>query len=252
MNESDFGVLACGRGRISARFRVVSVVSAWALIALSGSAQTLYERPVAAEEPDETSERSELVQTPASSPPQLEEVSLFYVEPVLPPEFESEDLITIIISERTEVEREQTLETEKSYENEAAVEAIPDLMEFYQLVLAQGGNLAELALTSETEFSGEATYERDDELTARVTARVVEVKPNGVLLIEARTSIKTDEEEQTITLSGYCRSEDVTVTNTVQSNQMYDLRLDIENTGDLGRTAKKGLIPRVLESIFNF
>ena len=84
------------------------------------------------------------------------------------------------------------------------------------------------------------------------TARVLEVKPNGTLLLEARRSIKTDREEALVVISGICRPDDVTVSNTVQSNQMYDMRLDVQNTGDVKNTADKGLITRILEGMFNF
>ncbi|MEM1167092.1 MAG: flagellar basal body L-ring protein FlgH [Planctomycetota bacterium] len=237
---------------MSTRHDVVATIGSAGLIAVAGAAvsQTLYERPPEPSPPTAETVRDQPVAS--QGPPQLSEVSLYYVEPVPPQTFAAEDLVTIIISERTEVAREQTVETDKSYSTEAAVEAIPDLIELYQLVLAQGDNLVELGINSETTFEGEGEYERDDQLTARVTSRVVEVKPNGVLLLEARTTIRTDGELQTIILSGYCRSDDVTVLNTVQSNQMYDLNLDIQHEGELKKTTTKGAIPRILEFLFNF
>ena len=113
-------------------------------------------------------------------------------------------------------------------------------------------NIAEIAMEFRKRYEADASYERDDAVTARVTARVVEVKPNGTLLLEARTVIATDSEEQTIVLGGICRVEDVTVSNTVMSNQMFDLRLDIQNTGDVRKDGEKGVIPKVLDAIFNF
>jgi len=44
----------------------------------------------------------------------------------------------------------------------------------------------------------------------------------------------------------------VTFANTVMSNQMFDLRLDIQNTGDVRKDGQKGVIPRVIDTIFNF
>ncbi len=106
--------------------------------------------------------------------------------------------------------------------------------------------------TIAAKFEGEGEYERKERVTARITARVLEVKPNGTLLIEARTSIQTDSEKQTILLAGMCRSEDVSARNTVSSSQLFDLTLNIQHEGQVKKAAEKGLIPRALEAIFNF
>lgn len=192
----------------------------------------------------------------ADGAPSLEQVSLTYVSPPKPRTFAAQDLITIIVSERTSSERSASLETEKDYSIDGTVTSTVDLLKLLELRLQQGrdqnDDLPTVSGGIGTEFEGEAEYERDDSVTARVTARVLEVKPNGTLLLEARTTVRTDFEQQTITLSGVCRSEDVTATNTVQSNQMFDLRVDIQNEGEVRKGGEKGLIPRVLDTLFAF
>jgi flagellar L-ring protein precursor FlgH len=81
---------------------------------------------------------------------------------------------------------------------------------------------------------------------------VIEVKPNGTLVLESKTVVRSDNEEQVITLSGICRPDDISQTNTVQSSQMFGLDLNIQNAGDIKNTANKGVIPRVLDALFNF
>ena len=190
-------------------------------------------------------------------PPRVSEVSLLAVSPPEPPSFAANDLITIIISERASTAREHTFESEKEYAMGGKVDTWVDMLRLLELRLQQGNRggatpLAELGIDFEREFEGEGTDARDDRVTARVTARVLEAKPNGTLLLGARTVIATDTEEQSIVLSGLCRTEDVTDANTVMSNQMYDLRLDIQNTGDVRKGAEKGVIPKVLDALFNF
>jgi flagellar L-ring protein precursor FlgH len=180
--------------------------------------------------------------------------SLVAVRPPEPRTFLPNDLITIIIRESSRVERDQTLETEKSLALRAEIIKLKALTQFLEL---RGPDTTESIdadplLEVEGEFEGEGEYERNDDVTARVTARVLEVKPNGTLLLEARTSVRTDDEVQTITLSGYCRTEDVGPTNTVQSSELYDLRLDVQHEGEIRKATEKGLIPRVFESIFSF
>lgn len=190
----------------------------------------------------------------AQRPPRLSDVGLIVVAPPEPRTFQANDLITIIISERSKTEREHVFDSKKTYEFGGEVPQWIDMLELLEARLQQGERepLAEWALMFENRFKGDATYERDDSVTARVTARVVEVKPNGTMLLEARTVVRTDKDETAIVLSGVCRTEDVTITNTIQSNQMFDLNLDIQNAGDTRSGAAKGLIPKVLETLFNF
>jgi flagellar L-ring protein precursor FlgH len=183
----------------------------------------------------------------------LLEASVTAIEPPEPRTFEEQDLVTIIISERSEIEREQTLETEKSYSAGGEFAALPDPLRLLELRYDNFERLPqEFDATAEFSHDGEGTYERDDSVTARVTGRVVEVKPNGTLLIESKTSVLTDGEEQVIVLSGLCRQEDITIANTVQSNQMANLVVKFDHSGDIKRSADKGWIPRVIETLFNF
>ncbi len=180
--------------------------------------------------------------------------SLHVVRPPEVREFLPQDLITIIVRESTRVERDQTLETEKTNSLQAEVITLQAIQQFIEL----RGDPTKETIAGQPifdltgEFEGEGEYERNDDVTARVTARVLEVKPNGLLLLEARTTVRTDEEVQTITLSGYCRAEDVSATNTVQSSELYDLSLNVQHEGEMRKATKKGLIPRVFETLFNF
>lgn len=192
-------------------------------------------------------------------PPQLSEVSLIAVAPPEPPSFQPNDLITIIISERSQTQRDHTFDSKKQYDLGGEVTQWIDMGMLLQARLQQGNRgdgtsdpLAKWAVSLDNKFKGDASYERDDSVTARVTARVVEVKPNGTLLLEARSTVQTDTDKTSIVLSGMCRTEDVTDANTVQSNQMFDLHLDIQNPGDTRNGAAKGLIPKMLETLFNY
>lgn len=180
--------------------------------------------------------------------------SLIAVRPPDPREYHENDLITIEISEISNIKREQSLDTEKKYQNDAAMATLTTIRQFLELRSPLGGVNPSTTSVGESraKFEGDGEYARKENITARITARVLEVKPNGTLLIEARSSIDTDTEKQTILLSGLCRSEDVTARNTVNSSQLFDLSLNIQHEGQIKKAAEKGLIPRALEAIFNF
>jgi len=182
--------------------------------------------------------------------------SLYAVKPPKPPTFRPNDLITIIIRESTSVKREQSLETERDYEKKLSMLDLSTLRQFLELrrgiTGAAGGGQGETLAKGESGFEGDGEYERKDDFNARVTARVLEVKPNGTLLLEARTTVVTDDEEQTILLSGLCRTEDVRPDNTILSSQLYNLQLIAKHAGPVRGAARKGWIARALDALLSF
>ncbi len=189
-----------------------------------------------------------------AQPLQLAEVSQLYITPPEPHEFTKHDLVTIVIDESSTASSSQELETTKEYETDATINSIIDPWHLLELRLRQGdlSNVDLIEAGMEREFSGEGDYARRDRFSARITATVIEVKPNGTLLLEARKHIEKDEEIQHLVLSGLCRQEDITRQNTVLSSQIASLRIVMENEGEVRESAKKGLLSQILDTVFAF
>ncbi|MFM9996795.1 MAG: flagellar basal body L-ring protein FlgH [Phycisphaerales bacterium] len=181
-------------------------------------------------------------------------MSLFAVEPPQPRSYRVHDQVTIVIDETTRQQAQQSLKTEKEYDIQAALAKFPSIRNLLEFQLTNGDDstLAELDLTGQNDFNGKGTYLRNDRFNAKITAEIIDVKPNGTLVLEARKEIRKDEEVQFLLLSGVCRRDDVTNANTVLSSQLANLTLISRNEGQVKDSATRGLIPRVLEFLFAF
>lgn len=188
---------------------------------------------------------------------ELRDRSMFAISEPEPRTVQVHDLIQIIVRESSRATSKHELETEKDYNLKGSINAFPafslsDLLDL-QLRASDSENFPiSVGVDFSKEFEGEGDYKRRDDLTARLTAEVIEVLPNGNLVIEARTFIKNDEEEMTIKVTGICRQEDVTFLNTVLSNQIHDLKISKMHEGELKKANEKGLIARVLDYVFAF
>lgn len=186
---------------------------------------------------------------------QLEGVSLFVVVPPAPPKFSKHDLVEIIVNESSVQKFSQKSDLKKDYDLSAELKKFPSLAALItdlELREGIGSPTPQLGVSSKNKFKGEGKLDRTDQVTAKLTAVVVDVKPNGNLVLEARESIQSDREIKTMVLAGTCRAQDITRNNTIQSSQLAGLTIKIEQEGDVKDASEKGLIPRVLESIFNF
>jgi len=184
----------------------------------------------------------------------LDNVSFFSVPAPEPRVIKKHDQVTIIIREESEFKSEGTTETKKSADLDARVD------EFIKLDLsnweieggALGPNPPSIKASGKRNFKGEGTVDRTDSLTARVTAEVLDVKPNGTLVLQGRKKITTDDEYQQFLITGIARAEDVTADNTVLSTQLADFNLRKTHKGAVRNATKKGLIPKLLDVINPF
>jgi len=184
------------------------------------------------------------------------DMSIFAVDEARPRIFRPHDLVQIIVQERSDVSASQELETSKEYELDGRISSFPklSLADIAQLQLMAGRttNLPVVGIDLEREFAGEGEYSSENNFSTRITAEVMEVLPNGNIVVEARTSVRSDDEVSTIMVTGICRGEDVTAANTVLSNQIHDLRVEKRNEGRLPEASKKGLITQFFDLLFAF
>jgi flagellar L-ring protein precursor FlgH len=218
-----------------------------ALPAGAATAQSLFDRPPpAAPLPDATA--------PDLAEP-LYGMSLTAVKAPRPREYKIHDQITIIINENSKQKSDQSLDTQKETDVQGSLDAAVDPLKIVMdAQLRDGLNQGKVLLDADADrsFKGDGSSSRDDQYTDRITATVLDVKPNGVLVLEARRVLQYDKDVKTVVVSGSVRGEDVTQQSTVQSNQLADLTVIVNHEGPLVEAASKGWLTQFVEFIFPF
>jgi flagellar L-ring protein precursor FlgH len=189
-------------------------------------------------------------------PHALRAVSMFAIAPAESRIFHEHDLIQIIVRESTAGKATHETDTEKDVSFKGAVTQWPDfqLSNLLTGMLAAGNTdgLPQVDLKFTKEFEGEGEYKRRDDFTARLTSEVLQVLPNGNLILESRTRMKQDQEEFTLKVTGTCRPEDITPANTILSSQLHDLKVEKITNGMLKKANEKGLFTQFLDLLFAF
>jgi flagellar L-ring protein FlgH len=250
--------------------KTFAALSAALLACFPALGQSLNERPAPASAIPERNAESQATAPTASAngatapaaapgvPPAtnaaLSGFSLFLVTPPPQRTYNKNDIVEIIINETSTQKSEQSLDTKKDYNIAAELTRFPSLRHLLEAQLRDGDTtpIAGVEASSNNKFKGDGEYERKDKFNARIAAIVIEVKPNGALLLEAKKQVNSNKEETTLVLSGLARPEDITTNNTIQSSQIANLALTVKNEGDVKGSATKGIIPMVLDTIFNF
>ena len=108
-----------------------------------------------------------------------------------------------------------------------------------------------------SQYRAESDMELRDSLTFRIAAAVVDIRPNGNLVIEARREIRINEEVWMQSLTGVVRRQSIGPDRTVRSDEVAELRIEKRERGFINDSYSRGWfvslvrpVEAVLESEF--
>jgi len=107
-------------------------------------------------------------------------------------------------------------------------------------------NLPEWEVEIKNEYEGSGETSRNDSVKTKVAATVIEVKPNGTLLLEAKRAIRVNNEKGQIFLTGVARPDDIGEDNQIDSSKIAELRLSIVGKGGINDAQKPGIFTKLL------
>jgi len=112
-----------------------------------------------------------------------------------------------------------------------------------------GQNPSILSPTGLNNVANTANATNTQVVKAQMAVQVIDVLPNGNMVIEGIRQVSFSKERQFASLRGIIRPADVSATNTIASSAIADARIDIVSEGSLTDTQKKGWLMRLDEKI---
>ncbi len=156
------------------------------------------------------------------------------------------DLITILVAHSLTSLNAADVSTARSYSASSGINSLPGRIKV-------GGVTSLLGLQSAETLAGKGQADSTSTLTTTLAGRVVAVLASGNLVVEAERVINMNNEKQTVTLRGLVRRGDIGPDNTIASNSIGDLELEIKGKGVISNGVRPpNVIIRTLMRIFNF
>lgn len=110
-----------------------------------------------------------------------------------------------------------------------------------------------LAANSKTVLDGKGQSTMSSNLQLSLAGRVVQVMPNGVLVVEASRDFTLGNDRQTVVLHGLVRPGDISPTNAVLSSSITSLELEVRGKGAVAEaSARPSLLMRTLLKLLSF
>jgi len=152
------------------------------------------------------------------------------------------DILTVLVVETTSASNRSNVATKKSNSTEIGSEKGTGPLRF----------IPKLGLTSEasTDYSGEGSTERQQQIQARVSVTVVGLRPNGDLMVEGSRTITINGEQEVIYLSGAVNPLIIPANNTIESYRISDLQVSYKGKGAITQGSRPGLLVRLVSWLF--
>lgn len=138
------------------------------------------------------------------------------------------DILTVVIEIDDSASISNATDTSRTGSQEMGVEAL------FGAELDAGIPLAPaVALDSNGRFAGDGSVQRNEQLTLRVAATVVDVLPNGVLQISGQQEVRVNDELRELLVSGYVRPADISRQNEVNYDKIAAARISYGGRGQI-------------------
>jgi flagellar L-ring protein FlgH len=171
--------------------------------------------------------------------------SLTFNEALRPREVKLNDLVTIRVTEISTY----TNSGDATRRNNSTIDArLQNWLQLDGLNLGvaskEGTELPRARGSYAANTQAEGEIQNKELLQLNITARVVDIRPNGNYVLEARKTVTVDDEIIETALTGVVRREDIPSTNIVLSDKIAELDLQRRTVGYVRDSYKRGWLTR--------
>ena len=136
------------------------------------------------------------------------------------------DIVTVVIRETQNVQNQETSDLSRGTSLDYGLSA-------FDIKPNMFSTLPRVSADSSESFAGSANYVKKGAFEARLASIVVDVLPNGNLVVSGRREIRIDKETKLIEFSGIVRRYDIANDNTVQSELVANAEVRYRGSGPL-------------------
>ena len=153
------------------------------------------------------------------------------------------DVLTIKLQESTNATKNATTKTSKKT---SLVNTGPTL--FGKTYTNNGVPLFNASLDGSHSFDGAGASTQSNSLAGSITVTVVDVQPNGNLVVQGEKSLQLNHGDEYVRIAGVVRPADIATDNTVGSDKIADARISYSGKGPISASNRMGWLARFFNS----
>jgi flagellar L-ring protein precursor FlgH len=156
------------------------------------------------------------------------------------------DVLTIVLNEVTNASKTATTTTAKTT---TVADSAPTI--FGQSMTIRGRPVLSTTLNGSDAFSGAGTSAQSNSLAGALTVTVINVQANGNLVVQGEKTLKLNQGDEFVHISGVIRTADIASNNTVTSDKLADAKISYSGKGVIDSANRMGWLARFFNSAFS-
>jgi flagellar L-ring protein precursor FlgH len=156
------------------------------------------------------------------------------------------DVLTIVLNEATNASKTATTTTAKTT---TVANSAPTI--FGQSMTVRGRPILSTTLNGSDAFSGAGSSAQSNSLAGSLTVTVIDVQANGNLVVQGDKTLKLNQGDEFVHISGVVRSADIATNNTVTSDKLADARISYSGKGVVDSSNRMGWLARFFNSAYS-
>jgi len=163
------------------------------------------------------------------------------------------DILTVVVEIDEEAEISNASERSRAGSESLGIPSLFGLPQRLDERLPNGATSADaVSINSASSSSGDGSVRRNEKLTLRVAATIVDVLPNGVLAISGSQELRVNYEMRELLVSGYVRPEDISRQNEITYDKIASARVSYGGRGQISDVQQPRVGQQVLDVILPF
>ena len=156
------------------------------------------------------------------------------------------DTLTVLLTETTSASTSGSNNLERTSSASSSVTAMG------RIPVATLANNFNVGYQSDTQFDSSGAASNTNSFSGSITVTVIDVYPNGNLLVSGEKQIAIGRETQYVRLSGVINPTFLGVNNQINSTQVADARIEYKGNGPIDEASAMGWLARFFLSIMPF
>ncbi|SEO07396.1 flagellar L-ring protein precursor FlgH [Salinihabitans flavidus] len=163
------------------------------------------------------------------------------------------DILTVVVEIDDKAEISNSTSRGRNGSEALGVPGLFGLPQRINRELPAGASMSDaVSIDSNSSSSGDGEVRRQEELTLRVAATVVDVLPNGILSISGSQEVRVNFEMRELLVTGYVRPEDISRRNEITYDKIAQARVSYGGRGQITDVQQPRIGQQILDSVLPF
>lgn len=163
------------------------------------------------------------------------------------------DILTVVIEIDDQAEISNSTDRSRSASQDLGVPQLFGIPQRIDRALPEGAALGSaVSVNSNSSSNGDGSVRRNEKLTLRVAATIIDVLPNGVLSVAGQQEVRVNFEVRELLVSGFVRPNDITRQNEITYDKIASARISYGGRGQITDVQQPRYGQQALETILPF